>query len=31
MAEDDGHAVLDECFEYSDHLRANKCGAGGGS
>ncbi len=23
MTEDERHAVLDECFEHSDHLRAN--------
>jgi hypothetical protein len=23
MTEDERHAVLDECFEYNDHLRAN--------
>ena len=23
MTEDEGHAVLDECFEHNDHLRAN--------
>jgi hypothetical protein len=23
MAEDERHAVLDECFEHNDHLRAN--------
>ena len=23
MAEDERHAVLDDCFEYNDHLRAN--------
>ena len=23
MAEDERHAMLDECFEYNDHLRAN--------
>jgi hypothetical protein len=23
MAEDERHAVLDECFEYNDHLRGN--------
>jgi hypothetical protein len=23
MTEDEQHAMLDECFEYNDHLRAN--------
>ena len=23
MTEDERHAVLDECFEHNDHLRAN--------
>jgi hypothetical protein len=23
MTEDERHAILDECFEYNDHLRAN--------
>ena len=23
MTEDERHAVLDDCFEYNDHLRAN--------
>ncbi len=23
MSEDDRHAMLDDCFEYNDHLRAN--------
>jgi len=24
MTEDELHAILDECFEYNDHLRANR-------